>query len=509
MKNTGVTISLIVFMALSLILGVTTYIGAKGTSEKKMQVASAKKATSEAQSLNSSMKNDLKQIQDKLGYEAVEDPTQLIEAIETDVTEALGAVEDNASYRTVVTRLSDNLQRKTEELKSYQAQQAVAENLATIHSEMTASQLNVFSSMESEIGDEHSANLANTNDSQKKLQDSFNEQNAELNDLKARTAQEIQVAKQETADYKEAADKFEEINKELSEEVDALASYDFTRPDAAVVYADQVLKIVRLNVGEKDGLRPLTTFNIYQADALDMSKDVAKGSVRVVRSIGPHLSEAKILEDEMSNPIQPGDLAYTPLWRPGKVVKYALDYGLDIDGDGLSDLDQIINIIQSSGAEVVAYIDDDGEVNGEITSDVFRIVRADKHITDVLAHDSSRDEAQRADLQRRDQAFLDSAKDAGVPEIFLTDFLKSIGYKETAKITRYRDRHGVDLLDSGVLLPETSIGTIAPKYELDPDKAPVSPGIIAPTYEKDAETAPVSSGKVSDFYFRKRDPKAN
>ena len=194
MKNTGVTISLIVFMALSLILGVTTYIGAKGTSEKKMQVASAKKATSEAQSLNSSMKNDLKQIQDKLGYEAVEDPTQLIEAIETDVTEALGAVEDNASYRTVVTRLSDNLQRKTEELKSYQAQQAVAENLATIHSEMTASQLNVFSSMESEIGDEHSANLANTNDSQKKLQDSFNEQNAELNDLKARTAQEIQVA---------------------------------------------------------------------------------------------------------------------------------------------------------------------------------------------------------------------------------------------------------------------------------------------------------------------------
>ena len=81
-----------------------------------------------------------------------------------------------------------------------------------------------------------------------------------------------------------------------------------------------------------------------------MSKDVAKGSVRVVRSIGPHLSEAKILEDEMSNPIQPGDLAYTPLWRPGKVVKYALDYGLDIDGDGLSDLDQIINIIQSSGA---------------------------------------------------------------------------------------------------------------------------------------------------------------
>ena len=160
MRNTGVTVSLVVFMVLSLILGVTTYIGAKGTSEKKMQVASAKKATSEAQTLNSSMKSDLKSIKDKLGYDAVEDNNQLVETMKTDVASALGAVEDSASYRDVVVRLSDNAKRKTEELKNYQAQQASAETLADSQSSMTEKQQDEFSKMEATLKQEHDDNLA-------------------------------------------------------------------------------------------------------------------------------------------------------------------------------------------------------------------------------------------------------------------------------------------------------------------------------------------------------------
>lgn len=507
MRNTGVTVSLVVFMVLSLILGVTTYIGAKGTSEKKMQVASAKKATSEAQTLNSSMKSDLKSIKDKLGYEAVEDNNQLVEAMKTDVTAALGAVEDAASYRDAVVRLSDNFKRKTEELKSYQEQQAVAERLADSQNTMTENQQTQFSEMETTLQGEHDDNLAAARKSYGDLTTSFNEQKTELDDLVAKTETDIRAAKQKTADYKEAADKFEELNRALSDKVDDLANADFTRSDATVVYADQFLKTVRLNVGESDGLRPLTTFNIYKPTALDMDKEVPKGSVQVVRSLGEHLCEAKILEDEMSNPISAGDLAYTPLWRPGKVIKYALDYGLDMDGDNLSDLDQIINIIQSSGAEVVAFIDDEGKINGEITDDVYRVVRSDVNISDLLAHDSTRNDAAREALQRLEQGFLDSAKKVGVEEIFLSDFLKSIGYKETAKITRYRDRHGVDLQDNGVVLPDSSTGVVAPKYGIEPDKAPASTGVVAPAYVKDSQPAPVSEGKVSDYYFRKRDVK--
>ncbi|MBR0226661.1 MAG: hypothetical protein IJL92_11460 [Thermoguttaceae bacterium] len=508
MRNTGVTVSLIVFMVLSLILGVTTYIGAKGTSEKKMQVASFKKATSDAQSRNSAMKNDLKSLKEKLGYDAVEDNAQLVETMKADVVASLGAVEDAASYRDVVLRLSDNLTRKNKELQSYEAQQYSAAALAGAQDEMTKAQQKEFGDRVATLRTEHGEAVQKANTSKNELQTSYDTQKTELDDIVAKTESEIRAAKQQTADYKEAADKFQAINKDLSEKVDELTNAEFTRSDATVVYADQFLKTVRLNVGEKDGLRPLTTFNIYKPTALDMDKEIAKGSVQVVRSLGEHLCEAKILEDEMSNPIQAGDLAYTPLWRPGKVIKYALDYGLDLDGDGLSDLDQIINIIQSSGAEVAAYIDDEGRLQGEITGDVYRVVRADANIIDVLAHDSSRNDAAREALQRLDQEFLDNAKKNDVPEIFLADFLKAIGYKETAKITRYREREGVDLQDNGVVLPDYSTGVVAPSYAIDPDKAPESPGIIAPTYRKDSDPAPVSSGKVSDYYFRKRTEKA-
>ena len=191
MRNTGVTVSLVVFMVLSLILGVTTYIGAKGTSEKKMQVASAKKATSEAQTLNSSMKSDLKSIKDKLGYDAVEDNNQLVETMKTDVASALGAVEDSASYRDVVVRLSDNVKRKTEELKNYQAQQASAETLADSQSSMTEKQQDEFSKMEATLKQEHDDNLAAARKSYDDLNKSFDAQKTELDDLVAKTESDI------------------------------------------------------------------------------------------------------------------------------------------------------------------------------------------------------------------------------------------------------------------------------------------------------------------------------
>lgn len=521
MRNTGVTVSLIVFMVLSLILGVTTYIGAKGTSEKKMEVASLKKQTSEAQSLNSSMKSDLSGIKEKLGYGAVEDNNQLVETMKTDVVAALGTVEDNASYREAVSRLAENLKWKKKrsvvgvnldeingDTINYASEQLKAEDLDDSHNQMTDDQQKNFADVEGDIKREHSDALTAANTSKEELSGSLAEQKKELDAVETKTKEEIRVAKQETADWKESADKFQGLNEQLRKKADELANVDFTRADAKIVYADQVLKTARLNVGEKDGVRPMTTFNVFNPDAIDMGTEVAKGSVQVVRSIGDHLCEAKILEDEMSNPIMPGDLVYTPLWRPGKKVKYALDYKLDIDGDGLSDLDQIMSIIQSSGAEVAAYIDDDGKPQGEITNDVYRVIRADQNITDTLAHDSSRNEEQRESLQREDQKFLDQAKELGIEEIFLADFLKSIGYKETAKITRYRELNGVDLQDNGVIIPDVSNNPVAPKYELDPDKAPKSPGIVSPDYLKDAQPAPVSSGKVSDYYYRKRDKQA-
>ena len=251
-------------------------------------------------------------------------------------------------------------------------------------------------------------------------------------------------------------------------------------------------------------MKPLTTFSIYKPSALDMETEKVKGSVQVVRCIGDHLCEAKILEDEMSNPVQKGDLAYTPLWRPGKTIRYALAYNLDIDGDGLEDLDELINIIQSAGAEVGAYIDRDGNQVGELTTDLFAVVHADEHSVDLVAKAKNDVDNERQSKELVNQKFLLAAKDQGIRLIKLSDFLNMIGYKETGKISRYQSPDGLNILDDGKAIPEASDGVVAPIHQVEPDKAPESTGTVAPSFIKDAEPAPVSDGKVSDYFFRKR-----
>ena len=57
--------------------------------------------------------------------------------------------------------------------------------------------------------------------------------------------------------------------------------------------------------------------------------------------------EARILDDKVSDPIIPGDKIFTPLWSPGEQRHFALAGLMDIDGDGHSDLEPLMNIIQS------------------------------------------------------------------------------------------------------------------------------------------------------------------
>lgn len=535
MRNQGVVITNLVFMILALILGAVTYFLFNNVSEKKQEIAALNAGTGAIKSEVSNMTSDFTELKKKLGYEDVAEAKQLDDTMRSDVEKALGLAETNSTYRDVVVTLGKNLNQKKAELAGgFQAQLDESARVSTSEQAKTDSQKTKFAEQEATIANDHSAAVAAAADTRNNLQKSFNAQAAELNDLVASTRADIQAANQDTADFKESKERFAAINDELSKRVDELSNASYERADAEIVFADQVRKIVRLNIGERDGVRPLTTFNVFEPTTLDMNDAVPKGSVQVVRSIGEHLCEAKILEDQMSNPVQQGDLVYTPLWRPGEVIRYALDFHLDIDGDGRSDLAKLMMLIRSSGAEVATYIDDEGVIQHEdkIAPDVYRVIVSEKSVADVLARAYSLDEATKERIAQDEQKFLRKFRDLNVETIYLQDFLKKIGYKETALVTEYddelRERSGkdgvVDLLESGVGRQVVSPGIVAPIYT-DGEKAPtstgktspmfggskgappVSPGIVAPTYDKEAEKAPKSLGVNSDFYERNRPDK--
>ncbi len=519
----GVVITLIVFIVLTLILGVTTYFGFKGLSEKKQELAQVQGDLKNATSENSSWATAFKKAKDAAGFAGLSDGHADLAALADKMIERVKALDVNAgafqesgnaavvatTYEDALAKLAANLKQKNAELVVAQNAVAAAEAAMNAEVEKSAAQKKEFDDKVAQMQAGFDKSLADAKASYDELTASFNTQTQEVDRLKAQTKEAIATAKQETADYKETATKFAEINADLAERIDQLSNAEFERADAQVVYADQQNKIVRLNVGTEDGIRPLTTFNVFPSDAVDVGGAKSKGSVQVVAALGPHECEARILEDEMSSPIMAGDLVYTPLWRPGEKIRYALDYNLDVNGDGRSDLDEIIGLIKLSGAEVAAHIDADGKVQGAIDSRVYRLVVSETEIVDVLKKNASLDQATKDQILQTREAFLDAAQENGVRSMTLSDFLARVGYKKPAQVTRYKDGGGISPLENGVPATTVSDAPVAPVYTGTDEPAPRSPGIVAPTFIPGAEPAPVSDGKTTDYFFRQRAPKSN
>lgn len=509
----GVVITLIVFIVLTLILGVTTYFGFKGLSEKKQELAQVQSDLQNATSENSSWAASFKKAKDVAGFAGLGDGHADLAGLADKMTERVAGMDaatgGATTYEAAVAKLAANLAQKNTELATAQAEVAAAQAAMNAEIEKSAAQKTEFDDKVAQMQADFDKSLADAKASYDELTASFNKQTQEVDKVKAQAKDAIAKAQQETADYKETATAFADINSDLSRRIDQLSNAEFERADAQVVYADQANKTVRLNVGTDDGIRPLTTFNVFPSDAIDVGGAKSKGSVQVVAAIGPHECEARILEDEMSSPIMAGDLVYTPLWRPGEAVRYALDFNLDVNGDGRSDLDEIVGLIQASGGEVAAYLDADGKQIGAIDAGVYRLVVSEEEILDVLKNNFALDQATKDQIVATREGFLDAAAKNGVRTMPLSDFLVRVGYKKSAQVTRYKEEGGVSTLENGVPATTVSDTPVAPIYTGTDEPAPRSPGIVAPTYKADAEPAPVSEGKTSDYYFRRRAPKSN
>lgn len=509
----GVVITLIVFIVLTLILGVTTYFGFKGLSETKQELAQVQGDLKNATSENSSWATAFKKTKDVAGFAGLGDGHADLGGLADKMTERVkgldAATGGATTYEDAVAKLAANLAQKNNELVAAQADVAAAQAAMNAEVEKSDAQKKEFDDKVAQMQADFDKSLADARASYQELTDSFNKQTQEVDAVKAQAKDAIATAKQETADYKESATKIAEINSDLARRIDQLSNAEFERADAEVVYADQANKVVRLNVGTDDGIRPLTTFNVFPSDAIDVGGAKSKGSVQVVAALGPHECEARILEDEMSSPIMAGDLVYTPLWRPGETVRYALDYNLDINGDGRSDLDEIVGLIQLAGGEVAAYLDANGKEVGAIDSGVYRVVVSEEEIVDALKKDASLDQATKDQILKTRENFLDSAAKNGVRTMTLSDFLVRVGYKKAAQVTRFKEPGGVSPLENGVPATTVSDTPVAPIYTGTDEPAPRSPGIVAPTFVPGAEPAPVSEGKTTDYFFRQRAPKSN
>ena len=149
-------------------------------------------------------------------------------------------------------------------------------------------------------------------------------------------------------------------------------------PDGAISWVNQRTRTVWINVGSDDGLRRQTAFSVFPVHAANPIESDSKGKIEVTRLMGGHMAEARIVEDDLSEPLMPGDRIFSPTWEPGRPERFGLAGHMDIDGDGTDDRQRIRNLIEMNGGVIDEELTADGTRKGRMSIQTKYLVLGDQ-----------------------------------------------------------------------------------------------------------------------------------
>ena len=237
-----------------------------------------------------------------------------------------------------------------------------------------------------------------------------------------------------TEDKNKQINNLERINVVLQEKFEANMNVSFEQPDGELRWVDHKNGTVWVNLGKADNLQRGTTFSVYTKGYGDVGRGSAdiKGAIEVTNVVGAHLAEAKITDEDLTQPMSAGDPVYTPLWSPGRAEQFAIVGFIDLDKDKQSDRPLLHELVASSGAKITAEVNDQGERTGEpIDVNTKYLVVAD--LPDPAQVPPGK-ERETADKILEEYKRLESeARQHAVRKISLSDFLSHIGYKPTQR----------------------------------------------------------------------------
>lgn len=262
---------------------------------------------------------------------------------------------------------------------------------------------------------------------------------------RAATENKIRALEQRIADLNGMNDK---VKAELDKKS---LNGGFEIPDGVIRWIDHGGKKVWIGLGEVDGLRTRTTFNVYkkapsrfgrESAPIAVSVENIKGTIEVTRVLEAHLSEARIITEDIRSPMAMGDPIFSLSWRPGRGEAFSIIGIMDLDGDGTDDRDLLKEAVATASGVIDNDVDGQGElfVNGKNSEDGKpRITERTKFVVigkiPEVADSVDPDEIQTIlKINRLRKDLEDSARVHGVRIISLSDFLKYVGYKSQRRV---------------------------------------------------------------------------
>jgi hypothetical protein len=532
MRTNGWQLTAIIAIILVVVLGVVLVIMGRNHTDLASKATEAEKAAADAKNTIRQLDGEVASLKSMIGKESV--PTKEIEALHAeDMNKCVPG--DNAASRTYHDAIISLLGDLETERESHKGSQESLTQLETDYGNVKRLYDTVVGDTKKQLEQARQEIDQKDADFQKRLKVNEQKMNANRNTLEkgmTEAEEKAKTAEQRAEKYAEDNDKIRSTNKTLIDQLDHLRRTEFDRPLGKILSVNQQAGIALVNLGSEDGLQVRTMFSVYHSSITgisfsagipgsepvvcdvckrERSLNASKASVEVVRILGPHKSEVRILDDILSDPLVSGEVVYTPIWKPGQKQRFALTANMKLPGSGggeiasAEDLEIMRRLIESNGGIVDSYIDEQAKSQvGTISSET----------TYIVVNEAMESETE-ADINKLQQKMLDDAALYAVRKISLTDLLSRMGWKNVTPI------QGFGKLSSGSRIapadsPRASRGVVSPlfnppdnKTRIDPGDMPARPsaGRVADFYSGKPPAAKQSSGQTSDL-FRPRKPVA-
>ncbi len=415
-ENQGLQIALIIFVILTIMLIVTTYFFFSSYTEERDKAKSLAEQKSSADSAMRTAVDEFDRIKLLIGAAQPDKIDAVEEAAKADMqAHGEGLVESKQNYRDLVKHMSEKLRGYEEKNTELAAETAELKGKLKTNEDAAKAEVDKYVAQMTQTAADLEAERQKFNTNRSETTNQMNELASKFQSTQAEREKVVQKSTSQVAALSDELQRSEQLRERMlhKEEADQKAN---EYPDGRITRVNQRTRLAWLNVGAADGLRNQTSFVVVAPEDGNPIKSTPKGVVQVIRVTGDHQAEVRIVEDDLSNPMMPGDNVFSTVWEAGRREHFALVGRMDIDGDGESDLQMIHDLVVLNGGIIDAEVTEDGTKTGTLSVDTKYLVQGDRPNADSKNLDSYSD-------------IITEAQKLGVKTIDVHEFLNYMGYR--------------------------------------------------------------------------------
>ncbi len=430
-ENQGLQIALIILFMLVVLLAVSTFTFFGQVQEYDKRVTDLNANVSELTRERDTLVKEMYQLKEWIGLDPNAKDDGLVQAdqiYKDDIAKFAGSLPaEKQKYRFALEQTYSDLSLDKEKITQMAAQIMQLETVNKAFEEGAKKQVDEALAAKAKAEKDLADQQVVFSDAQKKAEDEKKDLLAKIDTL-TKTVTDNEDAAKVALDA--AVQRGERPIKDLENAIDTirkLRGETDIADDGEIRHVNQRNRTVWINLGRADALRVQTMFTVHSENTPPSAPNATKAKIQVSQILGDHLAEARILEDNLTNPLIPGDKIYTALWDPGRVERFYLAGRMNVSGAG-DGLAEVRSMVQLSGGKVDGELNEKGEQTGELTSETRYLVLGELTLASKPKYDE----------------LVANAKLLGVEAIGIDKFLDHVGWKGAPSGLRFGTSRNVN-----------------------------------------------------------------